>query len=100
MSHLSTTSSHLELERVFHQITGHQDSLLSYDKDYNCSLCNVMIEWENGEITLEPLSLIAEVDPIMCASFPCVQEAIAATSIAMHHLLSFQGNMAQPYDED
>jgi hypothetical protein len=84
----------------FHRITGHQDSLLSYDKDYNGSLCNVMIEWENGEITLEPLSLIAEVDPIMCASFPCVQEAIAATFIAMHHLLSFQGNMAQPYDED
>jgi hypothetical protein len=84
----------------FHQITGHQDSLLSYDKDYNGSLCNVMIEWENGEITLEPLSLIAEVDPIMCASFPCVQEAIAAMFIAMHHLLSFQGNMAQPYDED
>jgi hypothetical protein len=30
-----------------------------------------MIEWENGEITTEPLSLIAEVNLIMCALYAC-----------------------------
>jgi hypothetical protein len=43
----------------FRCIAGHQGPLLHNDKDYNGSLYNVMIEWENGEITAEPLSIIA-----------------------------------------
>jgi hypothetical protein len=53
----------------FRRITGHQGPLLSYDKDYNGSPYNVMIEWENGEITTEPLSVIAKDDPITCAIY-------------------------------
>jgi hypothetical protein len=53
----------------FRQITGHQGPLLSYDKDYNGSLYNVMIEWKNGEITAEPLSVIVKDDPITCAVY-------------------------------
>jgi hypothetical protein len=30
---------------------------------------NVMIEWENGEVTSEPLSAIAVDDPMMCAIY-------------------------------
>jgi hypothetical protein len=28
-----------------------------------------MIEWENGEVTAEPLSIIAKDDPITCAIY-------------------------------
>ena len=30
---------------------------------------NVMVEWENGEITSEPLSIIAADDPVTCAIY-------------------------------
>jgi hypothetical protein len=28
---------------------------------------NIMVEWENGETTTQPLSVIATNDPVMCA---------------------------------
>jgi hypothetical protein len=53
----------------FRRITGHQGPLTQNDNDYNGSLYNVMIEWENGEITSEPLSIIAKDDPVTCAIY-------------------------------
>ena len=35
--------------------------------NYNGSPCNLRIEWENGEITDEPLNIIAADDPVSCA---------------------------------
>jgi hypothetical protein len=32
--------------------------------EYKGSQCNVLIEWESGEITNEPLKLIAADDPV------------------------------------
>jgi hypothetical protein len=49
--------------------TGHQGPLSQNDKDYNGSNYNVMIEWENGEITTEPLSIIAKDNPITCTIY-------------------------------
>jgi hypothetical protein len=48
---------------------GHQGPLLWHDKDYNGSRFNVLLEWENGEITTEPLSVIAANDPVTCAVY-------------------------------
>ena len=48
----------------FKCIIGHQGLLLSKDSDYKGSMWNVMMEWENGEIIAEPLSLIAANDPV------------------------------------
>ena len=46
-------------DSLFCQITGHEGPLTSNDASYQgCSLYNVMIKWENGEIALEPLSMI------------------------------------------
>jgi hypothetical protein len=54
----------------FRHITRHQEGpLLHNNKDYNGSLYNVMIEWENGGIAAEPLSVIAKDDPITCAIY-------------------------------
>jgi hypothetical protein len=55
--------------RFFRRITGHQSPLTPKDKDWKGSSYNVMIEWENGEITTEPLAIIAADDPVTCAIF-------------------------------
>jgi hypothetical protein len=53
----------------FHQITAHQGPLTPDHPDYNGSSYNIMIEWENGEITSEPLTVIAADDPVTCAIY-------------------------------
>ena len=53
----------------FRRITAHEGPLSTNDKSYKGSKWNVMIEWENGEITSEPLSIIAADDPVTCAIY-------------------------------
>jgi hypothetical protein len=48
----------------FWHIVGHQGPLLQHDKDYNGSRFNVLVEWENGEIMTEPLSVIVADHPM------------------------------------
>ena len=50
-------------------ITDHHGPLRKNDPNYNGSLYNVMVEWETGEITEEPLSIIAQDDPVTCAAY-------------------------------
>ena len=47
----------------------HEGPLDHPSPSYKGSKYNVMIEWENGEITSEPLSMIAADDPITCAIY-------------------------------
>jgi hypothetical protein len=37
--------------------------------EYKGSQCNVLIRWENGEITSQPLKVIAADDPVTCAIY-------------------------------
>jgi hypothetical protein len=53
----------------FKRIETHQAPLKPHDKDYKGSLYNVLIEWEGGEISAEPLSIIAKDDPVTCAIY-------------------------------
>ena len=53
----------------FKRIIGHQGPLAATDPDYNGSNYNVQVEWENGEITYEPLSVLAADDPVTCAIY-------------------------------
>jgi hypothetical protein len=53
----------------FQHIVGHEGPLLWHDKDYNGSRFNVLVERENGEITTEPLLVIAADDPVTCAVY-------------------------------
>ena len=50
-------------------ITDHHGPLKKNDPNNNGSLYNVMVEWETGEITEEPLSIIAQDDPVTCAAY-------------------------------
>jgi hypothetical protein len=53
----------------FKRIVSHQGPLKPDHPDYNGSIYNIMIEWENGETTTEPLSVIAADDPVTCAVY-------------------------------
>jgi hypothetical protein len=53
----------------FRRIAAHQGPLRSSDKDYKGSMYNVLVEWETGESTYEPLDLIASDDPVSCAEY-------------------------------
>ena len=53
----------------FRDIVAHQGPLESIDPDQKGSKYNVMVEWESGEVTYEPLTLISKDDPINCADY-------------------------------
>jgi hypothetical protein len=53
----------------FRQITGHQGPLKPGDPAYKGCAWNVLIEWETGETTYEPLNTIAQDDPMTCAVY-------------------------------
>ena len=48
-------------------ITDHHGSLDNDDPNYKGSLYNVIVEFEMGEVTEEPQSIIATDDPCICA---------------------------------
>ena len=43
--------------------------MLASDPDWIGSKYNVQVEWETGETTFEPLSIIADDDPVTCAAY-------------------------------
>ena len=53
----------------FRDIVAHQGPLESTDPNHKGSKYNVMVEWESGEVTYEPLTLISKDDPITCADY-------------------------------
>ena len=53
----------------FRDIVAHQGPLESTDPNHKGSKYNVMVEWESGEVTYEPLTLISKDDPINCAVY-------------------------------
>ena len=52
----------------FRDIVAHQGPV-STDPNHKGSKYNVMVEWESGEVTYEPLTLISKDDPITCAVY-------------------------------
>jgi hypothetical protein len=53
----------------FKKITAHEGPLTPNDPSYNGSMWDIMVEWKNGEITSEPLSVIAAADPVVCTLY-------------------------------
>ena len=73
LEHLENTQDHdmgmdQDLYR-FRAIIGHQGPLLASNADWKGSKYNVQVEWETGEISFEPLSIIAADDPVTCAAY-------------------------------
>ena len=81
LEHLENAQDHdmgmdQELYR-FRAIIGHQGPLLASDPDWKGSKYNVQVEWETGEITFEPLSIIAADDPVTCAAYARENDLLA-----------------------
>jgi hypothetical protein len=53
----------------FKSIVGHEGPLSVTDPRYKGSTYNVFPEWENGEITSEPLTIFGKDDPVSCAVY-------------------------------
>ena len=51
----------------FRRILGHQGPLTSSDRHWKGSTYNVEVEWENGELSYEPLALMKDDDPVTVA---------------------------------
>ena len=63
----------------FRDIVAHQGPLESTDPDHKGSKYNVMVEWESGDITYEPLTLISKDDPITCAVYAKIHDLLDTT---------------------
>ena len=61
----------------FRAIIGCQGPLAASDPDWMGSKYNVQVEWETGEITFEPLSVIAADDPVTCAAYAKEHDLLA-----------------------
>ena len=61
----------------FRSIIGHQGPLAATGPDWKGSKYNVQVEWETGEITYEPCSIIAADDPVTCAAYAKVNDLLA-----------------------
>ena len=63
----------------FRDIVAHQGPLESTDPNHKGSKYNVMVEWEPGEVTYEPLTLISKKDPINCAVYAKKRDLLDTT---------------------
>ena len=52
----------------FRALIGHQGPLKPTDPNWEGCKFNVLVEWETGEKTYEPLSILAADDPVTCAT--------------------------------
>ena len=69
----------LDLLFKFKDILAHQGPLESTDPNHKESKYNVMVEWEPGEVTYEPLTLISKEDPINCAVYAKKRDLLDTT---------------------
>ena len=53
----------------FKRISAHEGSLGITLPQYKGSRYNVKVDWENGEITHEPLDMLAKDDPFTCTVY-------------------------------
>ena len=53
----------------FKALIGHQAPLKATDPNWKGCKYNVLVEWETGEKTCEPLSALAADDPVTCATY-------------------------------
>jgi hypothetical protein len=54
---------------LFQSVIGHQGPLKKGDKEYNGSSYNVLVQWDDGSKTYEPLDIIFKDDPITLAKY-------------------------------
>lgn len=66
LDHINNSSEDDIIEWKFKKISAYEGPLPQSHPKCNGSPCSLTIEWENGEITSEPLSIIAANDLVSC----------------------------------
>ena len=51
------------------EFTGHKGPLYPHHQDYKVSSYNVLVHWEDGSETYEPLDIMAKDDPVTLAKY-------------------------------
>ncbi len=69
LSHIESDEAEETSVLKYKRITAHEGPLIRTHADWKGSSYNVMMELENGNITSEPLAVIAAADPITCAIY-------------------------------
>ena len=64
---------------VFKEIKGHQGPLRKTHSEYKGSAYNVLVQWEDGSETYEPLDIIIKDDPVYVASYAAEKNLIDTT---------------------
>ena len=54
---------------LFKAITAHEGPLSSRHPNYKGAKYNVLVQWEDGSVTREPLDIFAKDDPVSCAKY-------------------------------
>ena len=84
----------------FIAITNHRGPLKKSDPNYNGSLYNVMVEWETGEITEEPLSIIYHDDPVTCAAYAKEHNLLHLPECSkLKHIAKHQKNLTRAINQ-
>ena len=65
LDHISRDAD-TDIEWSFKKMLSHEGPLTKESPNCKGSTHNVMTDWENGEITAEPLSMIGEDAPVVC----------------------------------
>jgi hypothetical protein len=55
----------------FKHIVSHEGPFRTINPEYKGSRYNVLVEWENREITAGPLNIFGKDDPVTCAVYAC-----------------------------
>jgi hypothetical protein len=61
----------------FKRITAHEGPITRRHPNWKGSEYNVMVEWEDGSITTEPLGILAADDPVSCAIYAKKHDLLA-----------------------
>ena len=81
----------------FRAIIGHEGPLKTTDPNWKGSKWNVQIESETGEITFEPLSVIATDDAITCAAYAKEKNLYNLDGWKrFRHLIKRKNNLPEP----
>ena len=54
---------------IYKDIIGHEGPLTSKHPNYKGCIYNVLVQWEDGSETYEPLTIIKKDDPVTCAKY-------------------------------
>jgi hypothetical protein len=55
----------------FKHIVSHEGPFRTSNPEYKGSRYNVLVEWENVEVTSEPLTIFGKGDPMTCTVYAC-----------------------------